>query len=713
MKDIKLSSVSSNYAPPLKPTDTLKYAMNIMKEHTISSVIVVDTQQKPLGIFTERDVIKSISLNIDTGIFLEEIMTKNIFSVEEGMYIHDAYILMEQKNYRHLVVVNQQGVYLGVVTEGDFLRFMGLKELSKNKIIADAMSSTILTVLPENSLKQTATLMSEKQCDYAVIIKDNKPIGIVSERDITYYCLENENHVNESVSVLKNTQMYLVDKNTSLTEASNMMQEHNIHQLIVTDDTKQLIGLITRHDILKKLHGSYFDYLLETIKIKTENEKNLLKHKKELEKLANYDQLTGLPNRLFFQAYLHKSIANAIRAQRILGIILLDIDRFKGVNDSYGHTMGDELLKIISDRLMTRVRDGDLVARIGGDEFAIILEDLSQDEDVALVTKDILKMISKACTLSNGVQVHVDASAGVILAPKDAQSVEQTMQYADSALYQAKTDGHGTYRFYTDEMTQKAIQKLAYETALRNATSNGELEVYYQPQIHIKTGKIISAEALLRWHSKDNGVVAPDTFIPIAEETGLINTLGEWVMNQACIQGKKWLDKGYNLTIAVNVSPNQVKYQDLPSLINNALQTSGFLPSKLEIEITESSLMQREEDVVKLLHNLRAKGIRLAIDDFGTGYSSLSYLKRFPIDVLKIDKSFIDDIPYEKDDIAIVIAIIEMGKALGYQVLAEGIEYQEQLDFLEEKGCNLFQGHLRSKAIPAHEFEKLMEEQNA
>jgi len=712
MHNIKLDALLSNDTQPLLPNDTLKHAIKIMKTKSISSVVIVDEKKEPLGIFTEYDAIKVVSSDIELSTPLQDVMSTKIFSIQNDMNVHDAYILMEQNSYRHLIVTDTQGVYLGVITEGDFLRHMGFEEVSKQKTISDAMSETILTVHPDTSIAQTAKLMSEKKCDYAIILQDEKPIGLISERDITYHYLNKESNKQASISVMQHTKMYIVNKNTSLSEASDMMKKNGVHQLIVIDKNN-LIGLITRHDILKALHGSYFDYLLETIKIKTENEKILLKHKEELEKLANYDQLTSLPNRLYFQNYLKKSIAKAKRNKHTLGVVLLDLDRFKDINDSYGHTIGDELLKIVADRLTHRIRTGDLVARVGGDEFAIILEDLTNEDDITKVTKEILETVSETSTLSNGVEIHTEASAGVVLAPKDAQSVEQTMQYADSALYQAKADGHGVYKFYTDEMTEKAVLKLAYETALRNALDNNEFEIYYQPQVHIKTGKIISAEALLRWHYPDKEDIPPSIFIPIAEDTGLINKIGEWVINEACTQGKKWQEKGINITIAVNVSANQVKFQDIVSVITKALKKSAYPANKLEIEITESSLMQREEEIVEILHTLRAKGIRLAIDDFGTGYSSLSYLKRFPIDVLKIDKSFVDDIPYENEDIAIVIAIIEMGKALGYQVLAEGVEHQEQLDFLQEKGCQLYQGYIKSRPVPVLEFEKLIKMQNS
>lgn len=713
MKNIRLGSISHSSVPPLKETDTIKKAFKIMQKYSISSVIITDDSQKPIGIFTEHDAIKTIANNKEGSTLLSDFMSKDVFYLKENSYTHDAYMLMEQKGFRHIVVVDINEKYLGVVSEGDFLRHMGVEELSRTKNIEDVMRDSILTIGLNTLVTDVALKMSEQKCSYAIIVQDNRPIRILNERDIAQQYLLGEVDQTSTIESIKKKKIHLINKSTSLQDASFMMKEHGVHQLVVVNDNMVLTGLITRHDILKALHSSYFDYLLQTIKNKSEKEKALIKHKEELEKIANYDQLTGLPNRLFFQTYLKKSVAKAIRSKRISAVLMLDLDRFKDINDSYGHSMGDEILNIVSKRLLDRVREGDVVVRLGGDEFAVILEDLTNEHDVANVANSILKTISKTCYLSNGIELLVESSIGIVIIPNDAKDVEKILQYADSALYQAKNNGGANLSFYSDEMTQKAMQKVAYENALRKAIEHNELELYYQPQVHIQTEKIVSAEALLRWHHPDLGIISPDVFIPIAEETGIINSIGKWVIIEACKQGKIFLDKGYHINIAVNVSPNQVKYQNLPVVISEALRETGYSADKLEIEITESSLMQREEDIVEKLHSLRAKGIRLAIDDFGTGYSSLSYLKRFPIDTLKIDKSFIDDIPYSKDDCAIVVAIIEMGKALGYQVLAEGTEQQEQLDFLKEKGCNFYQGYIKSKPVPTKEFEKLLEEQNA
>lgn len=710
MNNAKISSILQNSIKPLSLNDTVETALHIMHKYAISSVIVVDEMNHPIGIFTERDSLKIIADDVQSTALLADVMTKNVFSVSENYYIHDAYVLMEEKEYRHIVVVDDNNIFKGVVTEGDFLRHMGFEDVVQAKDINEAMSEFILTVAADTSIVETAKLMSKKRCDYAIVLHGQKPSAIITERDITLYCANNVIDDATNISTICNDKIYSISKNKSLSEASELMKQHSIHQLVVLNDEKELIGLITRHDILKAIHGAYFEFLLRTIEEKTKKEVKLKEQAIALEKLANFDTLTGLPNRLLFTKLLEQSIVNTLNNN--IALIILDIDRFKDINDNYGSTIGDELLKALSQRLIKYIKEDGSIARLGGNEFALILEHVEDEHHIPKIINKILNKIAEPINLSNATIVSVKSCAGVVILPKDTKDANLAIQYANSALHQAKQDGNGMYQFYTDEFLLKSLQKIAYENALRLAIKNNELELYYQPQVHMQTNKIISAEALLRWKTQDGKIVLPSIFIPIADETGLINEIGEWVLFEACRQGKIFLDLGYHITIAVNVSANQVKYQDLPSLVSKALDKYKFDPNKLEIEITESALMQREEDVVSMLYELRAKGIRLAIDDFGTGYSSLSYLKRFPIDVLKIDKSFIDDIPYDDDDCAIVTAIIEMGKALGYHVLAEGTETQEQLNFLKSKGCTSYQGYIKSKPIPAKEFLELLKTEN-
>ncbi len=426
--------------------------------------------------------------------------------------------------------------------------------------------------------------------------------------------------------------------------------------------------------------------------------------------MANYDSLTGLANRSFLLSHLQKSIHMAMRNGRTIALLLFDLDHFKDVNDSFGHAIGDELLRLVSERFVERIRKGDLITRLGGDEFAIVLEHITRREDAAQVAQEMMAVLAKPYRLSNKLEVHIRSSVGIVIAPQHSNNAQELLQFADTALYKAKSEGRSTYSYYTDELTSTARERIECENRLRHAIENQEFELYYQPQVHVQSNRIVGVEALLRWNDPKSGLITPDRFIPLAEETGMISEIGKWVLFEACKQGKQWLQQGYNLHVSVNVSAHQVHHQDLPRLLDLALKESGFNADKLTLELTESAMMRREEEVVTMLHALRAKGIRLAIDDFGTGYSSYSYLKRFPIDILKIDKSFIDDIPYENDDVAIVKAIIAMGSAMGYQILAEGVEQIEQLEFLKAQGCSYYQGYFKSKPLCASDFDRLLKE---
>jgi diguanylate cyclase (GGDEF)-like protein/PAS domain S-box-containing protein len=480
-------------------------------------------------------------------------------------------------------------------------------------------------------------------------------------------------------------------------------------------------GSRTNEEYLKFADGSY-EGMFDTIKtpMKDANGKVLgvlgiarditdrKEYERQLEALANYDPLTGLANRGLLSSHLYSSIEKAKRLKTQIALLMFDLDRFKDVNDSFGHGAGDELLKQVAQRFDIRLREGDMISRLGGDEFAIVLENITHPEDAGRIAEEMIGALSAPYKLSGGEAIHIGMSVGIVLYPDHGESSSELMQHADAALYKAKAEGRGTYCYYTDELTESARRRIEFETRLRRAIRNNEFEVFYQPQVHIATGRIVGAEALIRWNDPEYGMISPSEFIPIAENTGLIAAIGEWVLYETCRQGKIWMNQGHRLTLAVNVSAHQVRHQNIPEMVENILKKTGYPADKLELELTESALMQREEETVAMLHTLRAQGIRLAIDDFGTGYSSLSYLKRFPIDVLKIDKSFVDDLPFDNDDMVIVTAIIAMCKALGFQILAEGTECIEQIEFLQERDCTMYQGYFKSPPVPAAEFEKLL-----
>ncbi|MBN2870031.1 MAG: EAL domain-containing protein, partial [Campylobacterales bacterium] len=1067
MKLTTLQSLVSTKTASLYPTDTISRAMEAMKHHSISSVVIIDEAERPVGIFTERDALRAVANETDTATSLEGVMSPDPFCVPGSVQMHDAYLSMEEKGFRHLIVVDDAGKFAGVVSEGDFIRHIGFEQLSKFKTVAEAMNGSPLIITPDMSLKEAAALMSERRCDYAVVLEGSSPSGIVTERDIAHHYTQSDAAFTEKIERLLRDDIRTVDRSLSLQEAALVMEQHGVHQLIVVDGSGNLAGLLNRHDVLRAVHGAYFEFLIRTIErksaamakinerkreLRSEKEgieqstlkirklfetlpdgivlvdtatmravefnraayeqlgytaeefaalavseieavesveetrshietilktghdsfeslhrtkegvlidvwvnavvidlggipyvmavyrditerkrkdreinrvqslahigtlewdilkdefcgseessrifgiafsekpsivavlgrvieedrarvetelaqamqegvydamcridrgngdirwvqtsaefvyddkgraikgigvvqdftervrheeelrrkdadlgaaqalahigswrldvaKNVLEwsdetyrifgieigtpldygmflstihpddlekvdyawkaalngaayevehrilvggelkwvrenarletdstgnlvagvgtvqliterklYEERLETLANYDPLTGLANRALLMSHLQNSIDQARRTKSQIALIMFDLDRFKDINDSYGHGAGDELLRLVASRFTSRLREGDLIGRLGGDEFAVVLENFSVPEDAGRLAKEMIETLGMEYKLSGGALIHIGASAGIALFPNHGEDAHMLLQHADAALYKSKSEGRGTYFYYTDELTESARKRIECETRLRRAIVNNEFEVYYQPQVHLGTGRIVGAEALVRWNDPVRGRISPAEFIPVAEETGLIREIGEWVLNEVCRQGKIWLDRGHRLTLAVNLSAHQVRHQNIPKMVESALKASGFTASRLELELTESALMERQEEAVAMLHALRAHGIRLAIDDFGTGYSSLSYLKRFPIDVLKIDKSFIDDIPYDQDDMAIVSAIIAMGEALGFQILAEGTEREEQIEFLRSKGCTMYQG---------------------
>ena len=388
---------------------------------------------------------------------------------------------------------------------------------------------------------------------------------------------------------------------------------------------------------------------------------------------------------------------------------MLDLDRFKAVNDNLGHLAGDELLQQVATRITARLREVDVVARLGGDEFIVLLEDITHPENAARIAEDIVADLSKPFQLSQSDDVRIGVSIGISLYPQHGDSPEILMNSADTALYQAKDRGRGCFAYFSEELTLAARERIALETRLRLAIDQQELRVFYQPQIDIASGRIVGAEALVRWQNPTEGLIFPGHFIPIAEETDLIIVIGAWVLRETCRQGQQWLDEGLPaLTLSVNVSPHQFRRQDINALVATVLSETGYPAGHLALEITESGLMENQDKAMAILNGLRAQGIRLAIDDFGTGYSSLAYLKYFPLDVLKIDKNFIDDIPFLQGDMEITATIIAMAHTLGFKVSAEGVETPEQLAFLQAKGCDSYQGYLSSRALPAEAFAELL-----
>jgi diguanylate cyclase (GGDEF)-like protein len=436
-----------------------------------------------------------------------------------------------------------------------------------------------------------------------------------------------------------------------------------------------------------------------------------LKHSEErFRHLAHHDALTGLPNRALLTEHGDLALALAKREHKIAGVLFIDLDQFKTINDSLGHPVGDTLLCIVAERLKTCLRETDTVARMGGDEFVVLLRELHHAQDAALVAQHIVQALAAPCIVE-GRELHVTPSIGMALYPQDGADFETLLKNADTAVYKAKEFGRNNYQFFTAQMNAAARIRLELENDLRPALERGQFLLHYQPLIDLRTRRLVGAEALLRWLHPQRGLVTPGEFIPLAEETGLIVPIGEWVLNAACRQAKSWSESGHALRVAVNLSARQFRERNLLSMIKQALDDNKLDVNLLELEITESAFIKSEGHVAGTLSGLKSMGVRLALDDFGTGYSSLGYLQRFPIDKIKIDRSFVHRVrPDGSGDAIIAEAIIAMAHGLKLAVVGEGVETEAQYRFLLAQRCDEAQGHYLGRPVPAEQFSRYFEQ---
>ncbi|MFZ1746638.1 MAG: EAL domain-containing protein [Nitrospirales bacterium] len=424
--------------------------------------------------------------------------------------------------------------------------------------------------------------------------------------------------------------------------------------------------------------------------------------------LAHYDHLTGLANRGLFYERLNCAVARCHRNDTAIALMFLDLDHFKDINDSLGHDCGDSLLKTVAARIKKCIREIDTGVRLGGDEFAVLLEQIVSIEDVASVAQRILHLLAQPVIIKQH-QLHVTGSIGITIYPWDSANPQELLSHADAAMYRAKAQGGNTHQFYTAGMKTAGLDGSTLEMELSRALAKEEFLLHYQPQMNLCTKQVIGMEALLRWHHPYQGLIGPNHFIPQAEENGMIIPIGEWVLRTASKQAKYWEKQGFPAPhVAVNLSARQIHQGNLPALMQDILKHSHLDPENLKLELTETFLIHETEETIQTLRELKAMGIHLYIDDFGAGYASLRYLKSFPIDGIKLDQSLIQNLPHSTNDAAIVMAVISLAKALGLQVIAEGVESQEQVDFLEEYGCDAMQGYWIAPPLPANESTQHM-----
>ncbi|NOQ87361.1 MAG: EAL domain-containing protein [Gammaproteobacteria bacterium] len=490
----------------------------------------------------------------------------------------------------------------------------------------------------------------------------------------------------------------LIIKNEELINKlhDEISQKVHAQKKLIHNQEKLEEKVVLRTKELSDMNETLVDEINERLRIESN-----LKH------LAHHDALTNLPNRLLLDARLNHAIERAKRDDLQVAVMFLDLDHFKTINDSLGHDVGDQLLISISRRLLNCVREDDTVARLGGDEFIIIIEQVRDIGDLDALLKKIMKVTSQPAVINNH-ELITSTSIGISIYPDDGKNAEQLMRNADAAMYHVKENGRNKYHFYTRDLTSSAYDRVIVEYDLKRAIENKEIQVYYQPQVSLDTNKIVGVEALVRWDHPKLGILPPKQFLYIADQTGLINDIGEIVLTTACQQIVKWKQQGLPIeTVAVNLAGNQIYHGDLVTTVKTILQKTNCKKEWLELETTEDIIIQKPKQSISTLQKLHDLGVSLAIDDFGTGYSSLSYLKQLPVNKVKIDRSFIRDISDDKEDATLVLAIITMGKSLNLKLIAEGVEHSAHETFLRTHGCEYAQGYLYSGPVPAEDIEKL------
>lgn len=460
---------------------------------------------------------------------------------------------------------------------------------------------------------------------------------------------------------------------------------------------RQLACALTRKWKLMQDARFYTESLEHSVQMRTE----------ELQHQATHDTLTDLPNRVLLRERINQAIANGERNHTIFAVLFFDLDRFKLINDSLSHSAGDELLRTVAKRLQTKIRASNILSRIGGDEFVLVIEDLKKPEQIINITISLLNTIKQSISIVNH-EISISASIGISIYPKDGDKFDILIRNADTAMYQAKALGGNQFQFYTESMNEESIKRLELEADLRHAIVEKELFLCYQPQYDIKTSTLNAVEALVRWNHPEKGILLPLSFIPLAEEIGLVIPLGEWVLREACTQTKAWQNSGYPfIRVAVNITTQQLRQLNFIDMVKTILHETGLAPEYLELELSENSIINNP-NVIKVINTLKEMGIKIAVDDFGTGYSSLNYLRNISLDRLKIDRSFVKNIQLNRGDEVIIKAIIAMASGLNLEVLAEGVETQKQLDFLKEEACGEIQGYYFSHPLLPNELEELL-----
>jgi len=584
---------------------------------------------------------------------------------------------------------------------------------SSDRPYGNSRGSTEKSVL--NSDQELVQDKGDKHVPVVLIADDDPSIRLVLRHTMEqsgYHVIEVANGLEAVQAVIRqNPDLILMD--AVMPDMDGFRATEEIKKILECQATPVLMATSLDDDqsIARAFEVGASDYITKpfnwsVLKHRTARMLSAANAEREIRHLAYHDVLTGLPNRMLFMDRIDQAISRARREDSKFALLFLDIDHFKVINDSMGHDAGDKLLNIVSQRLAQVLRKTDTIARLGGDEFTIIIEALDQEKSVSSVARNILRTLEKSITLNNK-DVHIGGSIGVALYPQDGLNFGTLLKNADTAMYRAKEVGRQTFQFYEHEMSQKAMQRLDLENQIRSALKNEEFVVYYQPKVNFLTGQCQGMEALVRWQHPHRGLITPREFIPLAEETGLIIELDEWVMSTACEQLKTWKAANYSINnLSVNISTRHFREGNLLGYCKKMLDSIEFSPEHIEIELTESALVDNYNNAKEVLDEIHGMGVHIALDDFGTGYASMSYLKEFPFDTVKLDQSFISGLPDDRESSAIVKAMIQLANALNLNIVAEGIETDQQKSFLSDQGCVLGQGYLWSKPISAEAFEE-------
>lgn len=755
--DTLLLNVMSSPVRSVKNSSRLSSAAGTMLQHGIRRLLVEDPSGKPVGLLTQSDIVRQQRIEFYLQFRdVSSCINKEPLHLQASLPLSDAVVQMHQHDADAAVVQFGNGEQ-GILTEQDLIGF--LTQYDTNPAVAMLATTPLISISANATLLQAVRLLTDNQLRHVAVRQDNRLIGLLSFNDILRnveyaYVDQLRTALMARDVALRTSADYLrlahkvIDASLDgimITDHDGIIQSVNpsfcsitgyslqevlgqsprllssgLHQ---TEFYRDMWQVLLQHGHWqgeiwnKRKNGELYPQWLTITAIRNEQQQisqfaaifsDITERKQQEQKihqLAYIDELTGLANRRMFFDRLQLSLANAHRHNHQLAVLFLDLDLFKRINDTLGHQAGDQALKEVARRISETVREGESVARLGGDEFTILLPEISQTDPLECLARRLIKQIEKPVRLLDQ-EFFLTTSIGIAVYPQDGVNAEQLVKHADVAMYQAKNSGRNQYCFYHASAGQQNVDELKLEQALREALRLQQLDVYYQPKFTLDSQQLVGLEALVRWQHPQLGVMSPALFIPLAEKLGLISTLGEQVLQRVCLQLTQW----HNCTIpvSVNISALQLADSEFVTRLHHIIRLADVPPQRIELELTESCLIpEQAEQTQYQLTQLKALGFKLSIDDFGTGYSSLSYLRRLPIDTLKIDQSFVRDLPDNPGACQIVSAIIAMAKALGLDVIAEGIEHQQQLEFLRQAGCNQGQGYLVSAPRPAQEFAPL------